>query len=78
MSTIELRSILIHRISEITDVAFLEALKTILDSKSESKILPLTHEQRAEIQASKKEIADGLYISNGDLDNEINGWLKAK
>jgi hypothetical protein len=78
MSTIELRSILIHRISEITDIAFLEALKTILDSKSESNVLPLTDELRDEIQASKMEIAQGLYIDNDDLEKEINGWLRAK
>lgn len=30
MNTIELKNILIHRISEITDVSFLEALKLYL------------------------------------------------
>ena len=78
MSTVELKSILIHRISEITDVSFLEALKTILDSKSESTVLTLTDEQRNEILASKKEIEQGLYIEDSDLEKEINGWLNAK
>jgi hypothetical protein len=78
MSTIELKNILIHRISEITDVSFLEALKTILDSKSESKILSLTNEQKEEIILSKKEIAQALYIENSDLEKEIGGWLNAK
>ncbi|HEX5167541.1 MAG TPA: hypothetical protein VFW11_00100 [Cyclobacteriaceae bacterium] len=78
MSTVELKNILIHRISEITDVSFLEALKTILDSKSESTVLTLTNEQRNEILASKKEIEQGLYIENSDLEKEINGWLNAK
>lgn len=78
MSTVELKSILIHRISEITDVSFLEALKTILDSKSESTILTLTDEQRNEILASKKEIEQELYIEDSDLEKEIKGWLNAK
>ena len=78
MSTIELKNILIHRISEITDVSFLEALKTILESKSESKLLSLTKEQTDEIISSKKEIAQGLYIENNDLEKEVNGWLNTK
>jgi hypothetical protein len=78
MSTVELKNILIHRISEITDVSFLEALKTILDSKSESTVLTLTNEQRNEILASKKEVEQGLYIENSDLEKEIDGWLNTK
>lgn len=78
MSTVELKNILIHRISEITDVSFLEALKTILDSKSESTMLTLTDEQRNEILASKKEIEQGLYIEDSDLEKEINEWLGEK
>lgn len=78
MSTVELKNILIHRISEITDVSFLEALKTILDSKSDSTVVMLTNEQRNEILISKKEIEQGLYIENNDLEKEINGWLNEK
>ncbi len=78
MTKIELQNLLIHRISEINDVSFLEAIKTILDSKSEAAVLPLTVEQRNEILASKKEIEQGLSIENTVLDDEIAGWLKAK
>jgi hypothetical protein len=78
MTAIELKNLLIHRISEISDISFLEAIKTILDSKSESTILPLSAEQRDEIQASKKEIEQGLLIENTALENEIDGWLNAK
>jgi hypothetical protein len=78
MSTIELKSLLIHRISEITDVRFLEALKTILDSKSESNILPITKEQREEIVASQKEISAGMYFDQKDIEGEVAAWLNAK
>lgn len=78
MTKIELQNLLIHRISEINDVSFLEAIKTILDSKSEGAVLPLTVEQRDEILASKKEIERGLSIENTVLEDEIAGWLKAK
>ena len=78
MNAIELKNLLIHRISEISDISFLEAIKTILDSKSESSTLPLTIEQQDEILASKKEIAQGLFIENTALEKEIDGWLNAK
>jgi len=55
MTKIELQNLLIHRISEINDISFLEAIKNILDSKSEAAVLPLTIEQRDEIIASKKQ-----------------------
>jgi len=78
MNTIELKNLLIHRISEITDIRFLEALKTILDSKSESSILPITREQREEIIASQKEIAAGMYFDQKDIEGEVAAWLNAK
>jgi hypothetical protein len=76
MTTIELKNLLIHRISEISDVSFLEAIRTILDSKS--NILALTAEQRDEILVSKKEIEQGFYIEDTALEKEILGWLNAK
>lgn len=78
MTKIELQNLLIHRISEINDMSFLEAIKIILDSKSEAAVLPLTVDQRDEILASKKEIAQGLSIENTVLEDEIAEWLKTK
>ena len=51
--------------------------KTILDGKVEDSTLLLTEDQRQEILDSQKEIADGLKISDDDLDNEVQGWLSA-
>lgn len=78
MSAIELKKLLIHRIAEIDDVSFLKALKTILDSKTESKTLSLTSEQRFEINESMKEIEQGLLIDQVELDNEFDKWLSAR
>lgn len=74
----ELKSILVHRISEINDIRFLEAIKTILDEKAEDSILELTDDQKKEIAESKKEILQGLFIDDNDLDSDIQGWLSAK
>ena len=78
MSVIELKHILIHKISAINDVSFLKAIQTIIDSKINHEILPLTREQRDEIMASQKEIEEGLFIDDDTLDDEIRTWLKEK
>ena len=72
MTTLNLKKHLIQRISEIEDTAFLEAIKTILDSKSQ--ILHLTAEQRAEIKQSQEQIKQGLFISQEQLDEDFEKW----
>ena len=78
MSTVELKNHLIQRISEIQDKSFLEAIRTILDSKAESKTIHLTPEITNEIMASKKEINDGLFIENDLLEKQVSTWLDEK
>jgi len=78
MTAIELKTLLIHRISEINDISFLKALKTILDSKTESGVIQLTPDQLNDIIESKKEIEKGLFIENSVLDKEVRQWLNAK
>jgi hypothetical protein len=78
MTTIELKRILIHRIAEINDETFLTAIKTILDSKSQSQVLNLSQNQRYEIIESKKEIEQGFFIDQSELDKDSNKWLSAR
>lgn len=78
MTAIELKTLLIHRISEINDVSFLKALKTILDSKTETGVIQLTQEQLDDIIASKKEIEQGLFIENNAFDKEARQWLSTR
>jgi len=78
MSAIELKKLLIHRIAEIDDVSFLKALKTIIETKTKSKVISLTKEQREEILESKKEIEQGLFIEQIELDKEFDKWLNAR
>jgi hypothetical protein len=78
MTAIELKKILIHRIEEINDESFLIAIKTILDSKSQSQILNLTKEQHSQISESKKLVEQGFFIEQADMDNEFNKWLNAR
>ena len=78
MSTIELRHIIIEKLSNIDDISFLKAIKTILDSKSETTMIALTPEQRNEIIESKKEVEQGLYINHEILNKEVSAWLNKR
>jgi len=72
MTAIELKKALIQRIAEIDDISFLNAIKTILDSKTHTKTISLTPELRKEIIESKKDIEKGLFVEQVELDNEFN------
>jgi hypothetical protein len=78
MTTIELKKALIQRIAEINDVSFLNAIKTILDSKTQYHTISLTSEQRYEIEESRKETEQGLFIEQAELDKEFDKWLNAR
>ncbi|TAJ06838.1 hypothetical protein DMA11_22435 [Marinilabiliaceae bacterium JC017] len=78
MTASELKKLLKHRIEEINDEAFLNTVKTILDSKLQSQTLILKEEQRNEIIESQKNIKEGLYHSQSEMDKEFNKWLNAK
>ncbi len=76
MRTVELKKLLIHRITEINDESFLNAIKTILDSKAQ--VLKLTNEQKDEISESREEFELELYIEQVELDKEFDKWLNVK
>ena len=78
MTAFELKTLLIQRISEIDDISFLQAIKTILDSKTEAGVLKLSSEQLDEIIASKKEIENSLFIANDELDKDFTKWVNSK
>ena len=78
MTAIQLKTLLIHRISEINDVSFLKALKTILDTKTETGVIQLTQEQLNDIIASKKEIEQGFFVENNAFEKEVKQWLNAR
>ncbi len=78
MTTIVLKSLLIHRIAAINDESFLNAIKAFLDSKTQSQTLNLTESQRLEIYESKSQIENGLFIEQSELDKEFKKWSSAK
>ena len=78
MTTIELKDVLFHKIAAIDDKSFLSAIKTIIDTKSDTIIYKLTPEQRKEIKKSQDQIAKGSFLTNEQVEKGIDKWLKEK
>lgn len=78
MTSVELKKILIRRITEINDEHFLKAIRTILDTKMESDVMLVSEGQRMEIQESRKEIKAGKFVEQSELEAEFGKWLKEK
>jgi len=78
MTTVELKNILIHRIAGINDKSFLNAIKTIVDTKTESIVYKTTPEQQVRIKEGREQIARGEYFTNEQVEMEIDEWLSHK
>jgi shikimate 5-dehydrogenase len=71
MSTIELKNLVISKISEINDEAFLAAINTILDSKSES-----VENYNLDLKKSEDDIAQGNVSTHNQVLEKIAQWKK--
>ena len=78
MTTVELKNFLIHRIAAIDDKTFLTAIKTIIETKSETTIYQTSAEQRVKIMEGRNQIAKGESFSNEQVETEIDKWLSEK
>ena len=78
MTTVELKNILMHRIAGINDKSFLAAIKTIIETKSNTTIYKTTSEQRRRIKEGRTQIAKGEYFTNEQVEMEIDKWLSEK
>jgi predicted transcriptional regulator len=78
MTTVELKNILMHRIAGINDKSFLAAIKTIIETKSNTTIYKTTPEQRRRIKEGRDQIAKGEYFTNEQVEMEIDKWLSEK
>jgi regulatory protein YycI of two-component signal transduction system YycFG len=78
MSTLELRHIITEHLSHIDDVSFLNALKTIIESKVSDGIYKLSDYQKGRIDLSRKELMNGQTFTHEILQKEIDQWLSSK
>lgn len=78
MSTIELRHIITEHLSHIDDVSFLNALKTIIESKVSEGLYKLSDYQKERVELSRKELLKGQTVTHELLQKEIDQWLSSK
>lgn len=78
MNAIQLKQELIHRISRIEDLDFLNAIKTILDYKKKETFIELTAAQEKELLFASKEAKKGKVISQSEMDQKVEEWLGGK
>ncbi|MCF8359519.1 MAG: hypothetical protein K9H26_12215 [Prolixibacteraceae bacterium] len=78
MSTIELRNIITEKLSLIDDASFLNAIKTIVESKVSEGEYKLSDFQKKRIDVARNELKQKKAISNNDMQNEIDQWLNTK
>jgi len=78
MSTIELRELIINQLSQINDTSFLNAIKTIIDTKAKEEAYKLSGCQKDRIRAGREQLLKGQTISHDELHKEIDQWLQSK
>jgi hypothetical protein len=78
MSTIELRHLIIEKLSLIDDDSFLKAIKTIVESKVNEGVYKLSDFQKKRIDSGREQIRKGQSISNDVLQKEVDQWLNTK
>lgn len=78
MNTTELKQELIKRISDIDDVEFLNAIRTILDFGRKETYIKLTPDQEKELLLASEEGKKGLVSSQSEMDKKVEKWLKEK
>lgn len=78
MSTLELKHTIVEYIAQIEDVAFLKALKTIIESKAATNVYKLSEYQKTRIELGREQLKNGQTISHELLQKEIDKWLATK
>ncbi len=75
MNTTELQNIIIHKISEIKNIDFLNFINSLL-SKEEQKEYELTEFEKNIIEESLEEYKSGKIISGEDVFKKTERWLE--
>lgn len=75
MSTVELRHIITEQLNQIEDESFLNALKTIVESKISGGVYQLSDYQKERIKTAREELQAYQTITHNDLQKEVDEWL---
>lgn len=78
MSAIELRHVITEYLTHIDDASFLNAIKTIIESKVSEGTYKLSDFQKKRIEDGREQVRKGQTISDESLKREIDQWLSTK
>ncbi len=78
MSTIELRQVISEYLSHIDDLSFLNAIKTILESKAGEKTYHLSKKEEIRIEEGCTQYKKKQTISDNQLKKDVDQWLDTK
>ena len=78
MSAIELRHVITEYLTHIDDASFLNAIKTIIESKVSEGTYKLSDFQMKRIEDGREQVRKGQTISDESLKREIDQWLSTK
>jgi predicted transcriptional regulator len=76
MSVAELQKKLIAKINETNDVVLLEEIFNFIGADEDTaSFYKLSESQLAAVEASQKQICEGNFFTNEQVNNEIDEWL---
>ncbi len=79
MSTAELKKKLISRIKGTDDKNMLEEVERLLKNEPKKRVVyKLSDEQVRAVQEARGEIRKGKFLTNEEVDKEIDEWLSEK
>jgi len=78
MSAIELRHNINEYLTHIDDASFLNAIKTILDLRSQRDHISFLTTRRKELKKEENSSRKVKTISNESLNSEVDQWLSTK
>jgi hypothetical protein len=78
MTTVEIRHNIAEKLSQIDDISFLKAIKTIVESKVKEDTYKLSDFQKKRIESGREQIKKGQTISDSALQKDVRQWLSSK
>ncbi len=75
MTTTELKKKLIRKIYTLDDQKILEEVSKLIGVEDDEEIYHLSEEQLSAVREAKQQYLRGEYISNEQLEKEIEEWL---
>lgn len=76
MNTTDLKKEVLARITAIDDMAFLEVIKTLLDYKEGEPVIMLPPALKKRLHLAIEEAKKGNFITEGELDEQVELWLR--